>query len=383
MARRVDPAKLAPIRAAAQLLHRPRTPSHPADIAREIAGAQAQDPRAGRLTFRARSSKPSAADVDRCRTEERSLLLIWAMRNTLHLLNAEDAVWMLPLFKPKLEGFARRRLAHFGVDRRAQDRALGAIRAALESEGPLGRGEAMDRVRRLNIEITPERRGHLTGLSVATGIACLGPDKGRTAQLVLADEWLGEPPPHDRDAALRDLARRYLNAFGPATEADFARWAGLPLGDVRAGLTGIAAELREVQIRDARAWALRRSPRRAPEGIVRLLPAWDTYLLGYRDRDFVATGERWRKITPGGGMYYPAIVRDGVAIGIWSIRGARDTPDMAAEPFGRLDREARAAVDTELADVRRFETEEAEKEMAGRGRGRQGVHTARATPARR
>jgi hypothetical protein len=353
--RPIPPERLAGIRSAQQLIHRPRTPSHPADIAREIAGAQAQDPRAGRLTFRARSSKLSAAEIDRCRTEERSLLLIWAMRNTLHLLNAEDAVWMLPLFRPKLEGFARRRLAHFGLDRRAQDRALAAIRSALESDGPLGRGEVMDRVRRLNIEITPERRGHLTGLSVATGIACLGPDKGRTAQLVLADEWLGEPPPHDRDAALRDLARRYLNAFGPATEADFAGWAGLPLGDVRAGLTGIAAELREVQVGEARAWALRRSPRRAPEGVVRLLPAWDTYLLGYRDRDFVATGERWRKITPGGGMYYPAIVRDGAAIGTWAIRGARDKPEITAEPFTPLDSSTSALIADEVADVRRFE----------------------------
>jgi hypothetical protein len=377
VARRIDPARLAPTRAAAQLLHRPRNPSHPADIAREIAGAQAQDARAGRLTFRARSRRLSATDVDRARTQERSLLLTWAMRNTLHLLNAEDAVWMLPLFRPKLEGFARRRLAHFGVDRRAQDRALDAVRGALAKEGPLSRGEVTERIRRRRIEITPERRLHFSLLSVATGVACLGPDSGRTTDLVLADEWLGPPPRHDRDAALRDLARRYLNAFGPATEADFAGWAGLPLGDVRAGMAGVAKELREVRIADTRAWTLRRSARRAPRDIVRLLPAWDTYLLGYRDRDFVATGPRWRKITPGGGMYYPAIVRDGVALGTWAIRGPRESPEIAAEPFARLDEEAREAVDAEIADVHRFE------KMAGRGRGRQGVHTARATPARR
>ena len=355
MPRPVPPERLAPARAAAQLLHRPRTPSHPADIAREIGGAQAQDARAGRLTFRARSRRLTAADVDRARTRERSLLLTWAMRNTLHLLNAEDAVWMLPLFQPKLESFARRRLAHFGVDRRTQDRALDTVRAALAKDGPLSRGEVTDRIRRRRIEITPERRLHFTLLSVATGVACLGPDSGRTTDLVLAEEWLGPAPRHDRDAALRDLARRYLNAFGPATEADFAGWAGLPLGDVRAGLAGIASELREVRIGDAQAWTLRRSPRRAPRGVVRLLPAWDTYLLGYRDRDFVATGERWRQITPGGGMYYPAIVRDGVAIGTWSVRGARDQPEITAEPFTRLDSSTRALVADELADVRRFE----------------------------
>jgi hypothetical protein len=347
--------KVAQTRAAAQLLHRPRNPAHPADIAREIAGAQAQDARAGRLTFRARSTRITAAEVDRARTEERSLLLTWAMRNTLHLLNAEDARWMLPLFQPRLEAFARRRLAHFGLARGAQDRGLAAIRSALAKRGPLSRGDAMEHVRRLGIEITPERRGHLTGLSVATGIACLGPDKGRTAQLALADEWLGKPPRHDRDAALRDLARRYLGAFGPATDADFAGWAGLPLSDVRTGLHGIADELREVRVEGARGWALRRSARRSAAGVVRLLPAWDTYLLGYRDRDFIASGERWRRITPGGGMYYPAIVRDGVAIGTWSIRGNRDGPEITSEPFERLEPGTQAEIDAEITDVRRFE----------------------------
>jgi Winged helix DNA-binding domain len=343
------------MRAAQQLIHRPRTPSHPADIARAIAGAQAQDARAGRLTFRARDARLTATDVDRARTEERSLLLTWAMRNTLHLLNAEDAVWMLPLFRPKLEGFARRRLAHFGVDGRAQERGLEAVRAALAEEGALSRGEVSERIERRRIRITPERRMHFTLLSVATGVACLGPDAGRSTQLVLADEWMGPPPRHDHEAALRDLARRYLGAFGPATEADFAGWAGLPLGDIRTGLTGIASELRRLRLGDARAFALRRAARRAPVGVVRLLAAWDTYLLGYRDRAFVAPPERWRKITPGGGMYYPAIVRDGAAIGTWAIRGPRDKPEITTQPFGALDSETREAVRSEIADVRRFE----------------------------
>lgn len=355
MTRRVDVARLARTRAAAQLLHRPRQPAHPADIAREIAGAQAQDARAGRLTFRARSPKLTAANIDRARAEERSLLLTWAMRNTLHLLSAEDALWMLPLFQPRLESFARRRLSDFGVDRRAQDRGLDAVRAALESDGPLKRGEVVEHIRRRGIEITPERRGHFVGLSVATGIACLGPDLGRTTLLAPARDWLAAPLRTDREAALRDLARRYLNAFGPATEADFAGWAGLPLGDIRAGLAGISGELREVRIADDRAWALSRAARRARAGVVRLVPAWDTYLLGYRDRDFVASGERWRRITPGGGMYYATIVRDGVALGTWAIRGSRDTPEVSAEPFESLDPVTEAAVEAEIDDIRRFE----------------------------
>lgn len=353
MPRTTPPARLASIRAAQQLLHRPRGPAHPADVARAIAGAQAQDPRAGRLTFRARSPRLTATDIDRARADERSLLLTWAMRNTLHLLSTEDALWMLPLFQPRLEAFTRRRLGHFGVDTATQDRGLTAMRKAL-ADRPQTRAELVERLAPLGIEITPERRMHFIGLAVASGLACLGPDGGRTPKLAAAREWLGADLERDRDASLRELARRYFGAFGPATDADFAGWAGLPLRDVRAGMQGIASELREARVGDATAWALRRSPRRAPDGTVRLLPAWDTYLLGYRDRAFIA-GPRWKRIAAGGGIYVPAIVRDGVAIGTWAIRGSRDKPEITTEPFGRLDAATAAAIEAEVADVRRFE----------------------------
>src|SRR5204862_7662199 len=133
--------------------------------------------------------------------------------------------------------------------------------------------------------------------------------------LVDARDWLGERPPHDRDAALAELARRYLRAFGPATEADFAGWAGLPLRDVRAGLRRIERELTAVRIGDAPAWALASAGRRARRGIVRLLPGWDTYLMGHRDRDFIAAPPDWRRIMPGGGLLRAAILVDGVAVG--------------------------------------------------------------------
>ena len=353
MPRSTPPARLASTRAAQQLLHRPRGLAHPADVARAIAGAQAQDPRAGRLTFRARNARLTAADVDRARAEERSLLLTWAMRNTLHLLATDDALWVLPLFQPRLEAFTRRRLGHFGVDTATQDKALAVMRKAL-ADGPLTRAELVERLGPLGLEITPERRMHFIGLAVASGLACLGPDGGRTPKLATAREWLGAELRRDRDAALRELARRYLGAFGPATDADFAGWAGLPLGDVRAGMQGIAREMRETRVDGTTAWAMRRSPRRAPDGTLRLLPSWDTYLLGYRRREFIA-GARWNRIAAGGGIYVPAIVRDGVAIGTWGIRGPRDEPEITTEPFARLDAATGAAIGSEIADILRFE----------------------------
>lgn len=324
-------------------------------MARASAGIQAQDLRAGRLGFRARTARLRASDVDRARVEERSIVRTWAMRSTMHLLATEDIGWVLPLFDPGLAADSRRRLGQLGLDSRDQDRALGAIREALESEGYLGRSELVGRLARLGIEIDASRRVHLFRLATGEGLAILGPDRGAETLLALAGEWVGERPPRDRDAAVTELTRRYLRAFGPATEADYAGWSGLPLRDVRAGLGSIAGELTELRLGEERAWVLRRGARRARRRVVRLLPAWDNYLMGHRDRDFIAGPERWPTVMPGGGLIRPTILVDGVAVGTWSIRRKGRRIEVAVDPFERLDDETAAAVRDEIRDVERFE----------------------------
>ncbi len=108
-----------------------------------------------------------------------------------------------------------------------------------------------------------------------------GPMIGRQHAYVLVDDWLPRSEPVDRDAALAELARRYLVGHGPADDRDLARWAGLPLRDARAALSAIAGELRQrgdglVELRSAR--------RAAPTPRPRLLGTFEPVLLGWRSR---------------------------------------------------------------------------------------------------
>jgi hypothetical protein len=359
MPRTVDPERLSTARAAANLLHRPGSSRHPADVARAICGAQAQDGYAGRLAFRARSVRLRAVDVDRARAEERSLVRTWAMRQTMHLIAADDHGWLVPLFEPAMLTTSRRRLGQLGMDEPTVERALRAIRRILENDGPLPREVLSERIKGKGVPLDSSTWLHVVRVAVASGMACLGPDQGRRTCLILERDWLGERPPHDRKAALRELARRYVGAFGPATEADFAGWAGLPLRDVRAGLEGIAGELREVRVGEGRAWTLKRARRRSRGRIVRLLPAWDTYLMGYRDRSFLAKPDEWRRIMPGGGILHPAIVVDGRAIGVWRLRRKGDAHSVQLDAFTNLDAATTEAIDAEIADVVRFESSSA------------------------
>jgi hypothetical protein len=359
VSRGIDLARLARLRAATQLLHRPSSARDPAEIARSIAGAQAQDVYAGPLTFRSRSRKPTAADIARARTEERSLLRTWVMRTTIHLIPTDDAGWWLPLFEPGIERWSRRRMEQLGLPEAKQDKALEVVARALADEGPLTRTEARERAARAGVKLTSQTGMHLALTAVVAGIACLGPDRGKTTCLVRREDWLGKPPPFDRDRALAELARRYLGAFGPATDRDFAYWSGLPLRDVRAGLESIAGEINEVRVGEEAMLAMRGGlPRLPAKGQVRMLANFDTHLLGWQDRDFAVTGEHALHVKEGGGGWIrPVILEDGVVVGGWrsSRKGGRLEISLNLPERERLG----AKIEAEVADIARFEGMEA------------------------
>jgi hypothetical protein len=359
--KRVDPAKLARLRAAIQLIHRPASAKNPAEIARSIAGAQAQDVYAGPQTFRSRSRKLTAADVTRARVEDRSLLRTWVMRTTVHLIPTDDAGWWLPIFEPGIEKWSRRRLEQLGMPAGQEDKALRVIAKALADEGPLTRPEAAERAVEAGVELNEHTRLHVIGLAVTSGIACLGPDRGKTTCLVRREDWIGKPPPFDRDRALAELARRYIRAFAPATDRDFAYWSGLPLRDVRAGLESISKEIEEVRVGDETMLAPRGGlPRLPAMGQVRMLGNFDTYLLGWKDRAFSVASEHATHVKEGGGGWIrPVILEDGIVVGGWRSSRKNDRLEISLN-LPRAERERLGEkIDVEVADLARFEGIEA------------------------
>jgi hypothetical protein len=277
------------------------------------------------------------------------------MRKTIHLIPTDDAGWLLALFEPLIERWSRRRLEQLGMPARTQERALRVIATALEDE-PITRKEARERVREAGIELNAQTGLHVTGLAVTSGLAILGPDRGTRSLLVRREDWIGEQPPFDRDRALAELARRYIGAFAPATDRDFAYWSGLSLGDVRAGLEAIAAELEEVQVGGETMLALRgRLPRLPKAGQVRMLGMFDTYLLGYKNRSFTAGDEHHETVSDQGGGIYPVILRDGVVIGGWRMSRRAGSFEITLNEPDSIPAEVRPAVEAEIEDIARFE----------------------------
>src|SRR4051812_566347 len=223
-------------RARSQGVLGPRHFNDPYEVVRAVAGVQAQDSVAGALSIRVRTRGLTRADVDRALYEERSIVRLWAMRGTLHLVPSEDAAWLVDLLGPLGITGSLRRLQQLGVPAEDVPRAIELIRDTLAEHGPLTRAELMEPLARAGITTDGQAAAHLPGLAAYQGLVCNGPIRGGKPTYVLRDDWLGSDLPRlPREQAVAELVRRYLRAFGPAEPEDFASWSGLPLRDARAG----------------------------------------------------------------------------------------------------------------------------------------------------
>src|SRR5262249_19601758 len=156
---------------------------------------------------------------------------------------AEDYPLLQSLTTPPLHTAVARRLSLDGVTPAATDRAVRLIGRWLGADGPLTRLELRERLRSAGLNTEGQALVHLLFATCIRGAAVRGPMRGRQHAYALVRDWLGAPRAVDRGTALVELTRRYLAGHGPATDRDLARWAGLPLGDARAGLAAMAPEL--------------------------------------------------------------------------------------------------------------------------------------------
>jgi uncharacterized protein YcaQ len=331
-------------RLTAQLLAGP--PAHdPVAVAERLLAVQGQDPRGARLAIRSRTTGLSAADVDRALTEDRSLLITWLNRGTLHLVRSEDYPWLHALTTPPVLAGNARCLAQEGVTPAAAERGVATIADALAAEGPITRVQLRERLEAVGVRTEGQALVHLLLLTCLRGIAVRGPMIGSQHAYVLVRDWLGEPEAVDREVALAELARRYLAGHGPADERDLAKWSGLGLRDTRAGLKAIASELHERE--DGLVELARRgAPGELPPP--RLLGPFDPVLLGWASREWLLDSHR--AVITVNGLFRPFALVDGCAVATWKMPAG----EVVLEPFDRLTRKDAVALQAEAQDVVRF-----------------------------
>jgi hypothetical protein len=322
---RDDPASICPMSIALQRLANQRvstpTCATPLDVVTWLTAIQAQDYPGALWAVGLRMANPDAAVV-RQAIADRLIVRTWPMRGTLHFVAATEVRWLLTLVaKRRIAGRAQRQ-RWLGLDDRAVARAANLIARELEGGRQLPRKELYAVLERGRITPDGQRGNHILWCLAVDGLICQAVPTRTQPTFALLDEWAPHPPsaPDPGTGGLAELARRYFRSHGPATAHDFAWWAGLAVRDAKAAgaaiLTDLAGEFTEETV-DGRTYigpADTAMPRNA--GLY-LLPGFDEFIVGYKDRGDTLPAVHTRKVSGSNGVFRPTIVAGGRVIGTW------------------------------------------------------------------
>jgi hypothetical protein len=315
------------------------------DLARvtgDIGGAQAQVMSAAELQVAVRADC-TVADVRKALWTDKKLVKTWLMRGTLHLVPADD----LPVFTAAMSSHLVRSpaawLKYTQLTEREFTDVIEAIGDALDGQA-LTREELIAKVgkgrsERIQIALGSGWGGLLKPVA-RKGMLCFGPSRGQSVTFVQPRQWLGRWRDLDPEAALVEMGRRYLRAYGPATKNDFARWWGNWPGIGKAAWVGMKNELVTVSVDGQRADILAADldtiTSMAPVSAVQLLPGFDPYLMGHSSRDHLFdTQYRWR-VSRIAGWISPVVLQDGRVVATWTHQVAKTTLVVTLSPFRKL-----------------------------------------------
>ncbi|WP_321417898.1 winged helix DNA-binding domain-containing protein [uncultured Methanomethylovorans sp.] len=306
----------------------------PADLVKHLAALQAQDYAGVKWSVGLRLTESTKVDFDKA-IADKTIVRTWLMRGTLHLVAAEDIYWMLELVAPRIIAGSATRHQRLGLDNEIFAHCKDIFIHALSGGKQLTRDEMYKLLEDQNISTVGQRGYHILWWSVLEGLICVGPEDGKQQTFVLLEDWIPKNTILKRDEALAELARRYFTSRGPATLQDFVWWSGLKITDARFGLKAVASQLEQITIDNRTYWM----PPNAPQISIKvqkmyLLPGFDEYMLGYKDRSAVLNAQYSQQIVPGNnGMFSSTIVKDGQIVGTWRRSFKNDHIIITPQPF--------------------------------------------------
>jgi hypothetical protein len=261
-----------------------QTLDKPSEVVRLLGAVQAQDYPFAKWGVAQRTRDATDAAVEK-ELDDGVILRTHVLRPTWHFVVAEDIRWMLALTGPRVRAVLASYDRTIGLDEAVLRRSRAVITKALQGGKQLTRTELGLAMQRARISTEgPFRLARIVMHAEADGLICSGARRGKQFTYALLEERVSPARVLDRDEALSELAKRYFNTRGPATVSDFAWWSGLTKSDARRAVEATKSGFAHQVVDGEGYWFPTSAPFTARTPFARLLPNYDEYFIGLKDR---------------------------------------------------------------------------------------------------
>jgi hypothetical protein len=246
------------------------------------------------------------------------ILRIHLLRPTWHFVSADDIYWMLELTAPQIRASVKFRQKWLGLGESLVTKSNKVMEKVLSREDHVTRDELVAELEKANIRTDEYRSGHLLLRAELDGLICSGPRSGKKQTYTLLAKRVPKRRTMSREESLQELARRYFCSRAPVTLQDFIWWSGLKSADARQGLESVKSDLVSEEIDGKTYWfppACEAPVKRKHS--VHLLPAYDEFLISYKDRSAMVPTGIQKEMISRNGYFKPVIVVDGRVAGSW------------------------------------------------------------------
>ena len=307
----------------------------PAELVSWMGGIQAQDLHWMKWALGVRLRSSGIDKIDKA-LKQGEILRLHIMRPTWHFVAARDIRWMLKLSTERIERAYLSYARSCGLNLPAElpGKGCALLEKILAGHKNLTVAEIIEEFARTGFSFDKQTVRILLAVAEARGVICSGGMRAGRCIYALMEERVAPTPNIDRDEALARLERSYFRSRSPVVRSDFVWWSGLTQREVRRAV-GISGSELSAERHNGQEWYVHRACRTRGNlsAASCLLPPYDEYLLGYKDRTEVLPKEHYHRAFTSYGIFYPVILHRGRIIGNWNKKAKCGKFQLESELF--------------------------------------------------
>jgi len=327
----------------------------PGDVVAWLGAMQGQEYAMAKWGVAQRMKEITDAELDKAFADG-DILRTHLLRPTWHFVTPADIRWVLSLSAPRVHAMNAFMYRKLELDSTLFKRSNDVLTKSLQGGKQLTRVELASALQQAGIDTAGElRMGYILMQAELDALICSGARRGKQFTYALLEERVPPARKLERDEALVELIKRYFTSRGPATMKDFSVWSGLTMTDAKHGIEMLKPELEHEVIDGQTYWFVESAlPAKAASARAHMLPIYDEYVMGYRDRSAMLGSLEREKFNAGGVAFDNLIVINGMLVGSWKRTLSKREVSIETNLNTRLTKVEQKAVDAAAAEFGRF-----------------------------